>query len=122
MLTLLLMVVGLLLLLLSLAGVAFGVYLVLDERTREQGTFLAIWCIPAVAASLGVLMRDLVAFTIGAVCFIVAGAALVLERRSSRRPVRSRRPSTTGTRKRSSHGSTKRRLLDKIRKSRKAAS
>lgn len=116
------MVVGLLLLLLSLAGVAFGVYMVLDERTREQGKFFAIWCIPAVAASLGVLMQDLVAFTIGTVCFIVAGAALVLEHRSSRRPDRSRRPSTTATRKRSSHGSTKRRLLDKIRKYRKAAS
>ena len=122
MLTLLLVGVGLLLLLLSLAGVAFGVYMTLDERTREQGRFFAIWWIPAVAASLGVLMRDLVAFTIGVVCFVVAGVALVLERRSSRRPDRSNRTSPAGARKSSSSRSSKRRLLDKIKEYRKTPS
>ena len=53
-LTLLLVVIGLLLLLLSLAVVAFGAYMALDdERPREPGVFLAVWWIPAVAASIG---------------------------------------------------------------------
>jgi hypothetical protein len=121
-LTLLLVVVGLLLLLLSLAGVAFGVYMTLDARTREQGRFFAIWWIPAVAASLGVLMRDLVAFTIGVVCFVVAGVALVLERRSSRKPDRGNRTSPASARKRSSSSRAKRGLLDKIKDYRKSVS
>ena len=122
MLTLLLVVLGLLLLLLSLAGVAFGVYMALDDRTREQGVFFAIWWIPAVAASIGVLMRDPVTFTIGVACFVVAGVALALERRSSQSPAKSRRPGSTGAKKGSPHASTKRRLLDKIKDYRKTAS
>lgn len=85
------MVAGLLLLLLSLAGVAFGAFMALDERNREQGVFFAVWWVPAVAASLGIVLRDGVTFTIGAICFVVAGAALALEHRSSRRRARSRR-------------------------------
>lgn len=112
--TFLLVVVGLLLLLWSLAGVAFGVYMTLDERTREPGKFFAIWWIPAVAASIGVLLRDPVTFTIGVICFLVAGIALALERRGSKRPARGRRTSPTGTGKRSTYESAKRRLLDKI--------
>ena len=92
-LTLLLVVAGLLLLLLSLAGVAFGVFMAFDERNREQGVFFAIWLVPAVAASLGIVLRDWVTFTIGALCFIIAGAALALERYGSKEQTRSRRTS-----------------------------
>ncbi len=92
-LTLLLVVVGLLLLLLSLAGLAFGVFMAFDERNREQGVFFAIWLVPAVAASLGIVLRDWVTFTIGVLCFTIAGAALALERRVSKKQPRSRRTS-----------------------------
>ena len=92
-LTLLLVVVGLLLLLLSLAGLAFGVFMALDERNREQGIFFAVWLVPAVAASLGIVLRDWVTFTIGALCFVIAGAALALEHHGSKEQPRSRRKS-----------------------------
>jgi len=97
-LTLLLVVIGLLLLLLSLAVVAFGVYMALDERHRERGIFLAVWWVPAVAASIGILTRDSVTFTVGVLCFVVAGTALVLDLRGTRKPARQRpaRPKPTG--------------------------
>lgn len=105
-LTLLLMVVGLSLLLLSLAGLAFGVFMALDERNREQGIFFAIWLVPAVAASLGIVLRDWVTFTIGVLCFVIAGAALALERHGSKGKARSRRTSpasaNTGAKKKRS--------------------
>lgn len=148
-LTLLLVVIGLLLLLLSLAVFAFGVYMALDERHRERGIFLAVWWIPAVAASIGILMRDSVTFTVGVLCFVVAGTALVLDLRGTRRPVRQRpagqspagqRPAepeptsqeepaeqsslrsrrTEGTRKPTLYESAKRRISDKIKEYRKA--
>jgi hypothetical protein len=111
-LTLLLVVIGLLLLLLSLAVVAFGTYMALDERHREPGVFLAIWWIPAVAASIGILMRDLVTLTVGVLCFVVAGAALVSSRRTG----------TGGTRKAAFYESAKRRISNKIKEYRKAIS
>lgn len=148
-LTLLLVVIGLLLLLLSLAVFAFGVYMALDERHRERGIFLAVWWIPAVAASIGILMRDSVTFTVGMLCFVVAGTALVLDLRGTRRPVRQRpagrspagqRPAepeptsqeepaeqrslrsrrTGGARKPTLYESAKRRISDKIKEYRKA--
>jgi hypothetical protein len=148
-LTLLLVVMGLLLLLLSLAVFAFGVYMALDERHRERGIFLAVWWIPAVAASIGILMRDSVTFTVGVLCFVVAGTALVLDLRGTRRPVRQRpagrspagqRPAepeptsqeepaeqrplrsrrTGGARKPTLYESAKRRISDKIKEYRKA--
>lgn len=93
-LTLLLVVVGLLLLLLSLAGLAFGVFMAFDERNREQGIFFAIWLVPAVAASLGIVLRDWVTFTIGALCFVIAGAALALERHGSKGQARRTSPAS----------------------------
>lgn len=72
----------------SLAGVALGLFMVFDHRTREPGFFLALWWIPAVAAAAGILMRDPATFTIGALCFVVAGAVFALERRGSRKPAR----------------------------------
>ena len=149
-LTLLLVVIGLLLLLLSLAVVAFGVYMALDERHRERGIFLAVWWIPAVAASIGILMRDSVTFTVGVLCFVVAGTALVLDLRSTRKPARQRparqkptgqepvgqepvgqepteqRPArsrrTGGARKPTLYESAKRRISDKIKEYRKTVS
>ena len=144
-LTLLLVVIGLLLLLLSLAVVAFGVYMALDERHRERGIFLAVWWIPAVAASIGILMRDSVTFTVGVLCFVVAGTALVLDLRGTRKPARQRpvrqkpteqepagqepaeqRPArsrrTGGARKPTLYESAKRRISDKIKEYRKTVS
>ena len=147
-LTLLLVVVGLLLLLLSLAVVAFGAYMALDGRHREPGMFLAVWWIPAVAASIGLLMRDSVTLAVGVLCFVVAGAALVLDLRGTRklsrqRPssrrfdgreparqeepaeqksVSSRKIGTGGTRKSAFYESAKRRISDKIKEYRKATS
>ena len=149
-LTLLLVVIGLLLLLLSLAVVAFGTYMALDERHREPGVFLAIWWIPAVAASIGILMRDSVTFTVSVLCFVVAGTALVLDLRGTRKPARQRptrqkptgqepvgqepvgqepaeqRPArsrrTGGARKPTLYESAKRRISDKIKEYRKTVS
>jgi hypothetical protein len=144
-LTLLLVVIGLLLLLLSLAVVAFGVYVARDERHRERGIFLAVWWVPAVAASIGILMRDSVTFTVGVLCFLVAGTALVLDLRGTRKPARQRparqkptgqepvgqepakqRPArsrrTGGARKPTLYENTKRRIFDKIKEYRKTAS
>jgi hypothetical protein len=144
-LTLLLVVIGLLLLLLSLAVFAFGVYMALDERHRERGIFLAVWWVPAVAASIGILMRDSVTFTVGVLCFVVAGTALVLDLRSTRKPARQRparqkptgqepvgqepteqRPArsrrTGGARKPTLYESAKRRISNKIKEYRKTVS
>ena len=144
-LTLLLVVIGLLLLLLSLAVVAFGVYMALDERHRERGIFLAVWWVPAVATSIGILMRDSVTFTVGMLCFVVAGTALVLDLRGSRKPARQRpvrqKPTgqepvgqepaeqrtarsrrTGGARKPTLYESAKRRISDKIKEYRKTVS
>ena len=149
-LTLLLVVIGLLLLLLSLAVVAFGAYMALDERHRERGIFLAVWWVPAVATSIGILMRDSVTFTVGVLCFVVAGTALVLDLRGTRKPARQRparqkptgqepvgqepvgqepakqRPArsrrTGGARKPTLYENTKRRISNKIKEYRKTAS
>ena len=75
---------GSLLLLLSLAGIAFGAYIAVDAKSREQGVFFVLWWIPAAAAAVGMLLRDPVTFAVGAVCFVVAGVALAVEQRSSR--------------------------------------
>jgi len=139
-LTLLLVVIGLLLLLLSLAVVAFGVYMALDKRHRERGIFLAVWWVPAVAASIGILMRDSVTFTVGVLCFVVAGTALVLDLRGIRKPARQRparkkptgqepaeqRPArsrrTGDARKPTLYEGAKRRISDKIKEYRKTIS
>jgi len=139
-LTVLVVVIGLLLLLLSLAVVAFGAYMALDvERHREPGVFLAVWWIPAVAASIGILMRDLVTLTVGVLCFVVAGAALVLDLRGTRKPTRqrpasqrpprrepaeqrtvsSRSSGTEGTRKATFYENAKRRISNKIKEYRR---
>lgn len=80
---LLLTAIGILLLAASLAGVAFGLYMMTHPRSREQGELFAIWWVPAAAAAAGVLMRDPVTFLVGLACFAVAGAVLLLRRRPS---------------------------------------
>ena len=78
---------GTLLLLASLAGVAFGVYMAVDPNTRESGKLFAIWWVPVAAAAGGVLMRDVVTFTVGVLCFLVAGAVFTFEDGKTRKPV-----------------------------------
>lgn len=65
---------GILLLLLTFAAVAFGLFMAMEPKNKEQGRLFAIWWVPAVAAALGVLMKDVVTFTVGLLCFFVAGA------------------------------------------------
>ena len=58
-----------------------------NPNTRELGWLFACWWIPGAAAAAGVLMRDLVTFTVSSVCFLVAGVVFLLKgmlmRRSS---------------------------------------
>ena len=75
----LLTVIGFLLLVISLAGVALGLYMAADRRTRHRGRLFAILWVPAVAASSGVMMHDVVTFTVGLLCFLIAGTVFVLQ-------------------------------------------
>lgn len=79
---------GILLLLLTLAGVAFGLFMAMEPKNRGQGRLFAIWWVPAVAAALGVLMKDVVTFTIGLLCFLIAGAVFTLAERDPSKPKR----------------------------------
>ncbi len=103
-LNLLLTVFGVLLLLASLAGVAFGSFVAARRGTRGQGLFFALWWTPAAAASVGMIMRDPVTFVVGACCFVVGGVALALERHAGRPPPKKARnafdPSERTTQKR----------------------
>ena len=87
-------IIGTLLLLLSLAGIAFGAFMAVDRNTREAGWLFALGWVPAVAAASGVLMRDAVTFAVGLLCFLVAGAVFTLEGKSTRRPSVRRRSRT----------------------------
>lgn len=80
----------------------------LDRRTREPGVFFALWWLPAVAAAGGILMRDPVTFSIGVFCFVVAGVALAVEHRGSRRPARGR--------ERDSENAGEHTLLDRVKR------
>lgn len=71
--------IGTLLLLASLAGLAFGAYMATDPRTRESGKLFAVWWVPVAAAASGVFMRDVVTFAVGVFCFLVAGAVFTFE-------------------------------------------
>lgn len=98
----LLTVLGILLFLFSLAGVALGLFMALDPRNRKPGFYFALWWTPAVATGGGILMRDPATFAISMFCFVVAGVAFALERRDARqRPARrEKRPRPEGTGKR----------------------
>ena len=77
--------IGLLLIVVALAGIALGIYMAIAPKTRASGKLFAIWWVPGLAAASGVLMRDVVTFAVGIVCFLVAGAVIVLEDRSPRK-------------------------------------
>ena len=85
-LSLLLTFFGVVLLLTSLAAVALGLFVAARRGTRGPGLFFALWWTPAVAASVGVLVRDPVTFFVGVFCFVVGGMALAVERRAGRPP------------------------------------
>ena len=82
--------VGAVLLLASLTGVAFGVYMAAEPKTRESGKLFAVWWVPAAAAASGVFMRDVVTFTIGVLCFLVAGAVFTFEDGKAQTPTAKR--------------------------------
>ena len=71
--------IGLLLLVISLAGVALGIYMAADGRTRGRGRLFAILWVPALAASSGVLMRDIVTFAVRLLCFLIACTIFALQ-------------------------------------------
>ena len=96
--TVILTAIGLLLLLVSLAGIAFGAYMAADVRTCGQGVLFAIWWVSALAAASGVLMGDVVTFAIGLLCFLVGGAAFAFEDSAWSKPtVRQKGGSSGGT-------------------------
>jgi len=88
--------VGLLLLLVSLAGIFFGIYMATDPRTRGQGVLFAAWWVPGLAAASGVLMRDVVTFAVGLFCFLVAGVVLAFEGGRQSKPQARRKNGPSG--------------------------
>ncbi len=48
-------------------------YAAIDPKTRKLGTLFALWWVPGAAAAIGVLIQDLVTFTVALVCFAVGG-------------------------------------------------
>ena len=78
--------IGFLLLVAALAGIGIGIYMAVEPKTRASGKLFAIWWVPGLAAASGVLMRDVVTFTVGLICFSIAGAVMVFE---DRRPPKS---------------------------------
>ena len=93
---------GILLLLLALAGIGFGVYMTTNPNTKDLGLLFALWWIPAAASASGILMRDLVTFVIGLGCFLLAGivfltmGVLMRGRRKSRGPHGQKGPDPQG--------------------------
>src|SRR5215208_4916595 len=71
--------IGLLLLVVALAGIGLGIYMAVEPKTRASGKLFAIWWVLGLAAASGVLMRDVVTFTVGLICFVIAGAVMVFE-------------------------------------------
>ena len=89
--------IGVLLLLAALAAVSFGLFMGMDPKNRDAGHFFAVWWMPGVAAASGVLMRDVVTFAVGALCFLVAGAVFALQEGALRKPVVKRTRGGRGT-------------------------
>lgn len=87
----LLTILGVLLLVPSVAGAVFGVFMALDSKTRRAGLLFVLWWVPGIVASFGVLIRDPATFLMGLVCFVVAGLALLLEERWASKPISRRR-------------------------------
>lgn len=94
---------GILLLLVFLAGIGLGVYMATNPNTRQVGWLFALWWVPGAAGATGVLMRDLVTFSVGALCFLVAGVVfmikgLTMKRTQLKRAARSLDDPSEGTR------------------------
>ena len=83
--TFILSAIGLLLLVVALVGIGLGIYMAVKPMTRASGKLFAIWWVPGLAAASGVLMRDVVTFTVGLICFFIAGAVMVFEDSRSRK-------------------------------------
>ena len=83
--------IGLVLLVISLAGIALGLYMAVDKRTRSRGRLFAVLWVPALAASSGVLMRDVVTFTVGLLCFLIAGTVFAIQGDVPKEPPAGRR-------------------------------
>jgi uncharacterized membrane protein len=79
-------ITGSLLLVVALLGAGLGIYMAVEPKTRASGKLFAIWWVPALAAASGVLMRDVVTFTVGSVCFLIAGVVMVFEDIRPRKP------------------------------------
>ena len=71
-------VVGIVLLVPSVMGIAFGAYMATHPNTRTSGVLFALVWLPLAATAAGILLRDPVTVIVGFVCFLVAGAALLL--------------------------------------------
>jgi hypothetical protein len=84
--SLILNAIGLLLLLLSLAAMGFGTFMAMDPKNRDSGWLFVVWWVPFAAAASGVLMRDVVTFAVGLLCFLVAGAAFALQSATPGKP------------------------------------
>lgn len=79
----LLSLIGFVMLAVSVLGVIFGVFMAINFKTRDAGKYFALWWVPGAAAASGVIMKDIVTFTVGFVCFCVAGAVFGFEARRS---------------------------------------
>ena len=73
-----LIVIGVALLVVCLAGVGLGVYMALDGKNREPGVLFALCWVCGAAGAAGLIMRDGVTVLIGALCFLVAGTVFIL--------------------------------------------
>ncbi len=71
-------VIGVLLLLVCLAGIALGLYMASEDKNREAGLLFALCWVSGAAGAAGVAMRDWVTFLVGMICFLVAAAVFVL--------------------------------------------
>ena len=71
-------VIGVLLLLVCLAGIAFGLYMASENKNREAGLLFAVCWVSGAAGAAGVAMRDWVTFLVGTLYFLVAAAVFVL--------------------------------------------
>lgn len=74
----LLVIIGVVLFLICLAGIVLGAYMALDRRSREPGVLFALLWVSGAAGAAGIAMRDGVTFLVGTVCFLVAGTAFVV--------------------------------------------
>lgn len=67
----------------SVVGILFGVFMATNSKTQDVGKYFALWWVPGAAAASGIIMRDIVTFSIGIVCFFVAGVVFAFEARRS---------------------------------------